>query len=60
GNEYITKYLVDHGADVNKEDINGNTPIFFACQSGNENIVKYLVEHGADINKKDKTGIRPL
>ena len=46
------KYLVEHGADVNKENRNGETPLFSACIKGNEAIVKYLMEHGADIHKE--------
>jgi len=51
-NEIIVKFLVEHGADINKEDEKGETQIFYACSKGNEKIVKYLVKHGADINKK--------
>jgi len=52
GNEEIIKYLVEHGADVNKENDYGVTPLFNACSGGYEAITKYLVEQGADINKK--------
>jgi len=44
---------VENGADVNKEDNNGDTPIFYACENGNETIVKYLVEHSTDVNKEE-------
>jgi len=50
----IIKYLIEVGADVNKEDKNNLTPLFYACESGNEAVVKYLVDHGADVNKKRK------
>jgi len=39
-NEAIIKYLVEHGADINKEKKDGETPLFKACKSGNEAIVK--------------------
>jgi len=29
--ENIIKYLIEHGADVNKENKNGNTPLIIAC-----------------------------
>ncbi|KAL6605118.1 hypothetical protein U3516DRAFT_758083 [Neocallimastix sp. 'constans'] len=45
GNGNLVKYLVEHGADINKE-----IPQFRAIKRGNENLIKYLVEHGADIN----------
>lgn len=57
GYESIVKYLIEHGADVNKVGMsNGPTPLFMALYNGNENIVKYLVEHGADVNKECKGG----
>ncbi|KAL6636217.1 ankyrin repeat-containing domain protein [Neocallimastix sp. 'constans'] len=58
----LVKYLIEHGADINKEGINGETPFFYACSSGNENLVKYLIEKkGADINKENRSkGETPL
>jgi len=55
----IVRYLVEHGADINKGD--GSTPLHLACEKGHKNIVKYLVEHGADINNKgERCGWTPL
>jgi len=47
------KYLVEHGADINKKkkDRWAKTPLLIACNNENENIIKYLVKHGADIYK---------
>jgi len=42
---------VEHGANVNKENNDGETPLFIACKFGNEIKVQYLVEHGANIKK---------
>jgi len=50
GNENLVKYLIEQGADINKEDVNGKTPLFYVCSSGNENLVKYLME--LKINKQ--------
>jgi len=47
---------VKHGADINRQSINGETPLFEACRSGNEAILKYLVEHGAIIIIKNNIG----
>ena len=52
GKKDIVKYLVKHGADINKENKEGETPLFNACYSGKKDLVEYLVEHGADINKE--------
>jgi len=30
---------VEHGADINKTNENGETPLFYACRYGNEIIV---------------------
>ncbi|ORX83690.1 hypothetical protein BCR32DRAFT_192423, partial [Anaeromyces robustus] len=51
GNITIIKYLIEHGANVNKET-NDFTPLIAACQNGNNTIIKYLIEHGANVNKK--------
>ena len=59
-NIYIIKFLVEHGADVNKKSYNGATSIFYACKMANEAVVKYLVEHGADLNKTNHDGNTPL
>ncbi|ORX76482.1 ankyrin, partial [Anaeromyces robustus] len=50
GNENLVKFLIEHGAIINKENRDNKTPLFLACENGNENIVKYLVEHGANTN----------
>jgi len=48
--EIIVKYLVEHGADINKKDNEGLTPLDVVTYRGhkdNIDIIKYLVEHGA-------------
>ena len=60
GNELIVRYLVKLGANINKENIVGETPLFEACSSGNEHLVKYLIKLGADINKENNNGKTPL
>ncbi|ORX65883.1 ankyrin, partial [Anaeromyces robustus] len=60
GNEDLVKYLIEHGADINKENEDGKTPLFWACESGNEDLVKYLIDLGADINKENEKGETPL
>ncbi|KAL6635599.1 ankyrin repeat-containing domain protein [Neocallimastix sp. 'constans'] len=56
GNKNLVKYLVEHGADINKEYEYGTTVLFNACRNRNKDLVEYLVEHGADINKENKYG----
>ena len=45
GNLPIIRYLVEHGADLNR-----GGSLDAAVQAGNLPIVRYLVEHGANIN----------
>jgi len=61
-NEYleIVKLLIENGADINKSDNYGQTPLFIACQNGYLEIVKLLIENGADINKSNNNGKTPL
>jgi ankyrin repeat protein/predicted Ser/Thr protein kinase len=52
------KFLIDHGADVKKEN-NGWTPLHLAASKGHENVAKLLIDHGADVKKKND-GLTPL
>ncbi|KAG4084335.1 hypothetical protein H8356DRAFT_1377915 [Neocallimastix lanati (nom. inval.)] len=51
---------VEHGADINKENWRGETPLSIAFKIGNKDLVKYLVEHGIDINKDNMFKETPL
>jgi len=55
-NENLVNDLVEHGADVHKEDDYEITPLVLACSVKQIHIVKILVEHRADINKDNKNG----
>jgi ankyrin repeat protein len=50
------KYLVDKGAKVNVQAINGWTPLHDAAYVGSVDVVKYLVDHGADLSIRNKDG----
>ena len=41
-NKDLAVYLVEHGADVNKRDENGDTPLFYANESGHINLIRYI------------------
>ena len=58
GNYDKVEYLVKQGVNIDERDLNGKTPLFYACK--NENIVKYLISQGVDINKENKNGDTPL
>ena len=48
----LLKMFLDQGADINRRDRYGKTPIFYA-QGGR---IDFFVEHGADLTVRDTTG----
>ncbi|XP_057290867.1 serine/threonine-protein phosphatase 6 regulatory ankyrin repeat subunit B-like [Hydractinia symbiolongicarpus] len=44
------KYLMSTVCEIDEKDVNGNTPIHYACYKGYRQIVKYLIQHGACLN----------
>ncbi len=54
------KFLVSKGADVNKPDLQGWTPLTNAARQRHDKTVDLLVELGADPNKHDGNGMTPL
>ncbi|KAK3941378.1 hypothetical protein QBC46DRAFT_431135 [Diplogelasinospora grovesii] len=70
----IVKALLEHEADVNATDKDGNTPLHLVCNSSPEDLAGFrviqqsveikviglLLKHGADVNRKDEMGYTPL
>lgn len=56
----IGRLLIEAGADVNKPDTIGQTPLMDACFKGDYKFVKLLLDNGADINKGSNSGKTPL
>jgi ankyrin repeat protein len=54
------RYLIEHGADVNKAGDYGWTPLHSAAYQGLNDLVAYLVSQGAKIDAKDELGQTPL
>jgi hypothetical protein len=52
--------LIAAGADVNRKDNRGSTPLHFAAQEQQVEIAGMLIEAGAEVNAKDKSGNTPL
>ena len=52
--------MIEHGADVMKEDNDGSTPLHNAASNGHTELCKVLIEHGADVMKEDNDGNTPL
>lgn len=59
-NEQMIRYLLDHGADINKTMVSGATPLMIASVALKPNMVTLLLELGADKNSKDKAGLTAL
>ncbi|EPF5079387.1 ankyrin repeat domain-containing protein [Yersinia enterocolitica] len=53
GNVEVAQALVEHGADVNLANKNGETAIFF---NKNVDVIKFLISKGANINHLNKDG----
>ena len=52
----VMKILIEHGSNVNEEDVHGLTPLFWADNANTEwtwSIVKFLREQGAVESEKD-------
>ena len=52
--------LIQAGAEINKAEENGETPLYTAAERGHETVVRALNELGADINKAINNGATPL
>jgi ankyrin repeat protein len=48
--EDCARELLANGADVNRKDIYGLSPLHVACREGENGLVKLFIEHGADVN----------
>ncbi|XP_039171682.1 potassium channel SKOR isoform X2 [Eucalyptus grandis] len=56
GDLHQLKSLVRAGADLNKTDYDGRSPLHLAAARGYEDIVFFLVQEGVDVNTKDNFG----
>jgi len=65
GNLYVTKLLLDHGADVNATNAQPaygltGTPLHYAAMSGQLDVARLLLKRGADPNATDDYSSTPL
>ncbi len=56
GKEDLAAVLLEYGADVNAENVDGETPLYWAVRSGTELSMAILLNHGADPNKASREG----
>lgn len=48
GQEEVARVLVEHGATINVQSLNGFTPLYMAAQENHDAVVKYLLSKGAN------------
>jgi quinoprotein dehydrogenase-associated probable ABC transporter substrate-binding protein len=54
------EYLVGHGADINKPNEQGDTPLNIAALQRDPDLVNFLLDHHADANPRGSDGMTPL
>ena len=52
--ERVVNILLIRGADINKGDATGYTPLMSAAYVGDLPMILYLIKNGADINAETK------
>ncbi|KAH9717868.1 Potassium channel SKOR [Citrus sinensis] len=60
GDLYQLEGLIRAGADPNRTDYDGRSPLHLAASRGYEEIMTFLIQKGVDINLKDNFGNTPL
>ena len=56
GSDSTVSILIQHGADLNIQDISGLTALHRVAGEGRDSIVSILIQHGADLHIQDKNG----
>lgn len=56
----LKKGFLKSPANINYQDKNGQTPLFWAAHNDNLEIVRYLIKAGADVNLRSTSGASPL
>jgi ankyrin repeat protein len=50
----VAEKLIECGADINSEDGNGQTALFYCAREGHKEMCLQLLKKGANVNKQDK------
>jgi ankyrin repeat protein len=56
----IADYLIENGANINKQEETGLSPLMIACEERRIDIVKYLISNKVDYNLKTKDNTTAL
>ena len=60
GHVKVSRFLLEHDADVTAQDKYGGTPLHLTMQRGQAEIPGMLIECGADVTAQTKNGLTPL
>ncbi len=52
----VAEFLIEHGLDVNAENVRGSTPLHLAVEEGSKIAVNFLLENGADVGRMNNQG----
>ena len=52
--------LLDKGAEVDRANDGGGTPLFVACQEGRADAARLLLDNGAEVDRATEDGATPL
>ena len=58
--EDFIKFLINHNADVNHKDMQGNTPLSGAVAMRRNEIVQILLDNGTDPDDPTSKGLTPI
>ena len=50
------RLLIEHGAEVDTRNNDGETPLYFAASNGHIEVVQFLIEQHSDVNACDSDG----
>ena len=56
----VVRHLLEQGADRDKANNRGFTPLHFAAQNGHLETTKLLMFYGTDLNARTKSGLLPI
>ena len=60
GRDDTVEWLLDHKAEIEAPDYDGNTPLLLASRLGRAHAVRYIVERDAEVDVLDYEGLTPL